>query len=73
MPQSLQELGLDRWSAEDRLRLIGELWDSLERADQAELSDADREELDRRIAAADADPNGGLPWDKVRARLWKGR
>ncbi len=71
MPQSLQELGLDRWSAEDRLRLIGELWDSLEPSEQAELSSADREELDRRIAAAD--PSAARPWDEVRARLREGR
>jgi putative addiction module component (TIGR02574 family) len=73
MPQTLQELGLDRWSPEDRLRLIGELWDSLDPIEQTELSDVDRKELDRRLAAADAHPEAGRPWEEVRARLWEGR
>lgn len=38
--------------AEDRLRLIDEIWDSLSPTDQLEIPQSHREELDRRLAAA---------------------
>ena len=69
MSPTMQDLGIDRWSAEDRLRLIGEIWDSLPPADQMEIPESHRKELDRRIAAADADPSAGRPWEEVQARL----
>jgi putative addiction module component (TIGR02574 family) len=60
-------------SAEDRLRLIGEIGDSLAPAKQVEITQSHREELDRRLAAADADPSAGSPWEEVRARLRSGQ
>ena len=66
---TLQELGIDRMSANERLRLIGEIWDSLSPAAQIQLTEDQRRELDRRIAAADADPSAGTPWEEVKARL----
>jgi len=56
-------------SANERLRLIGEIWDSLSPAAQIQLTEDQRRELDRRIAAADADPSAGTPWEEVKARL----
>ncbi len=73
MSPTIQDLGIDRMSAEDRLRLIGEIWDSLSPADQLEIRRSHREELDRRLAAADADPSAGSPWKEVRARLRGGK
>jgi putative addiction module component (TIGR02574 family) len=67
MSPDMQRLGIDMWSAEDRLRLIGEIWDSLD--PPLELSEAHREELDRRLDAVDADPTGGSPWEEALARL----
>jgi putative addiction module component (TIGR02574 family) len=69
MSQTLKELGIDRLSNEERLRLIGEIWESLSPIDQLEIPESHREELDRRLAAADADPTAGRPWEEVRARL----
>lgn len=66
MSPTLQALGIDRMSPEERLRLITEIWESL---DGLEIPDSHREELDRRLAAADADPAAGRPWEEVRARL----
>jgi putative addiction module component (TIGR02574 family) len=66
---TIKELGIDRMSADERLRLIGEIWDSLSPSEQVELTDEQRAELDRRIAAADADPSAGVPWEEMRARL----
>jgi putative addiction module component (TIGR02574 family) len=74
MSPTLQELGIDQMTPEDRLRLIGEIWDSLLREKQpAEIPESHREELDRRLAAADADPSAGSPWEEVRARLRGGK
>jgi putative addiction module component (TIGR02574 family) len=68
MAPTIQDLGIDRLSAEHRLRLIGEIWDSLS-TDSTAIPESHREELDRRLAAADADPAAGRPWEQVRARL----
>ncbi len=69
MSPTLQELGIDRLSIEDRLKLIGEIWDSIAPIDQMEIHESHQEELDRRLAAADADPTASKPWEEVRARL----
>jgi putative addiction module component (TIGR02574 family) len=68
MTPTIYDLGIDRLSAEDRLRLIGEIWDSLS-IHNTPIPESHREELDHRLAAADADPAAGRPWEEVRARL----
>ncbi|MDP6978685.1 MAG: addiction module protein [Myxococcota bacterium] len=61
---------LFRLSASERLELIEELWDSLDDNDQAlELTPEQREDLERRLAEADADPDGGSSWEEVRERI----
>jgi putative addiction module component (TIGR02574 family) len=57
---------------EERLELVEALWDSI-----AADADVDRlpvppwhlDELDRRLAEFDADPEEGSSWEEVRARL----
>ena len=61
---------LRKLSAAERLELIEELWDSLDEDDEAlALTDAQREDLERRLAEADADPTGGSPWEEARERI----
>lgn len=69
MSSTLQQLGIDRMDNDERLRLIGEIWDSLAPIGQLEIPESHREELDRRLAAADANPAAGRPWEEVRGRL----
>jgi len=69
MSSTMHDLGIDRMTAEDRLRLIGEIWDSLSESEPPEIPQSHRDELDRRLAAADADPDAAVPWEEVRARL----
>ena len=69
MSPTMQALGIDRMSPEERLCLLEEIWDSLSPVDQLEIPESHREELDRRLAAADADPSAGAPWEEVRGRL----
>lgn len=52
-------------SATERLDLIAKLWDSLNEA--APLTDAQKIELDRRLAQADTAT--ARPWSEVRAEL----
>jgi len=57
-------------SVAERIRLTQEIWDSIAAVpDSVPLSQADREELDRRLAAYHADPTAGSPWPEVRDRL----
>jgi len=54
----------------ERLRLVEAIWDSIaEVPEQLELSPAQAQELDRRLAAFEKDPTQGSPWQEVRARL----
>jgi putative addiction module component (TIGR02574 family) len=69
MSPTVQSRGIDWMNREDRLRLIEEIWHSLSAASQLEMPESHREEIDRRLAAADADPSAGSPWEAVRVRL----
>jgi putative addiction module component (TIGR02574 family) len=65
----LQALGLDQLPPDDRRVLAQELWDSL--ADDASpfpLTDAQRRELERRLAEYDANPDNVVSWEEVKAR-----
>ena len=48
----------------ERLALIGEIWDSLT-PDDLPLSDAQRDELDRRLDESSGDSAAGIPWEDV--------
>ncbi|MGH7566237.1 MAG: addiction module protein [Gemmatimonadota bacterium] len=70
MAVSLKSLGIDRLGVDERLRLIEELWESVA-ADSAgvPLTDAQRAELDRRIADHEANPDDVVPWEEVKASI----
>lgn len=73
MSATLKALGLDKLSPADRLDLLGELWDSIAaEPDQVPVTDAQKQDLDRRIAAIDANPTAGSSWEEVKARLLGG-
>lgn len=55
-------------SAVERLALIEEIWDSLEQ-DDIPLTDAQREEVDRRLDDLEKDPSRGIPWEDVIQRI----
>ncbi len=70
MTISPKELGIDKLGLSDRLALIDEIWAGIvaERSNFP-LSDAQRDELDRRIAEDDAFPDNVVPWDDVKASV----
>jgi putative addiction module component (TIGR02574 family) len=54
----------------ERIRIVEAIWDSIAAAPEAlELSEAERQELDRRWEAFERDPSAGSPWAEVRARI----
>jgi putative addiction module component (TIGR02574 family) len=58
-------------SVAERLQLIGDLWESIEaETGGPPVSDAQKAEIERRLADLDANPTDVLDWDAVRARLW---
>jgi putative addiction module component (TIGR02574 family) len=55
-------------SPQERLELIGRLWDSLDSED-VRLTPAQEAELDRRLATLDEDIKAGSTWEQIDAEL----
>lgn len=69
MPSLLSSLGIDRLSVCERIQLVQEIWDSIAPAvEQFPLTEAQRQELDRRLASLQANPDNVIPWEEVEAR-----
>lgn len=66
---TIQTLGIDQLSRNERLELVQEIWDSIAAEDGTiPLSQAQREELDRRLAAHRANPDAAMDWEDVEAQ-----
>ncbi len=59
---------VSRLSQADRLELIAELWQSIE-VDELEVTQAERDLLDDRLADVHDRPAAGRSWDVVEAEL----
>lgn len=57
-------------SPAEKAELLDTVWESLE-ADAKALTDAQRAELDHRIARHEQDPSDVIPWAQVKAGLFK--
>lgn len=69
-PEAAAELLRTPLTVGQRMELIGELWDSIpDSLDALPIPAWHREELERRLAAADADPEAAIPWEEVKRRL----
>ena len=64
---TLQELGIDRMTAAERIALAQEILDTLAADHSPPVTPAKRAELDRRLADLAAAPEDGVPWDQVEA------
>lgn len=68
MPVTMKELGIDRLDPQDRLALVGEIWDSLAAdLEKLPLTEAQKQEVDLRLAAHQANPEAAIPWEQVEA------
>jgi putative addiction module component (TIGR02574 family) len=70
MSPTLKSLGIDQLSVAQRILLVEEIWDSIV-VDDADfpLTEAQTQDLQRRIAAYEADPKAGSSWEEVKTRL----
>ena len=70
MERSLTPSEIRRLSIAERILIVEEIWDSIA-ADQEsmEVTEAQRSELDRRLASYNASPNEGKSWEEIRRRL----
>ena len=67
MAPTLESLGIDRMSVEDRIALSQAIWDSLATEPrQVLLTEVQRLELERRLADHAANPNDVVPWEQVK-------
>lgn len=59
-------------SVSERIQLVEDIWDSIvaEASETIELSQAQKDELHRRVAEHRADPSTAVPWEQVRSRLF---
>jgi putative addiction module component (TIGR02574 family) len=71
MSPSISDLGIDKLSRQDRLRLVDEILETLGPAEPGpvDLSEAHWREIEARLDEADANPDDCSPWEEVLARL----
>ena len=70
MSPTLTSLGIDQLSVAQRILLVEEIWDSIAAEEEKRpLTEAQRQDLQRRLAAYEANPKAGSSWEEVKARL----
>ena len=67
MSVSLKSLGIEQLSVAERLVLVEELWDSISAA--TPVTEAQRAELDRRLADHEANPDDVISWEEVKSSI----
>lgn len=68
MAPILKALGIDRMSVEDRIALATAIWDSISAEPHPPLlTEAQRLELERRLADHAANPEDVVPWEQIKA------
>ena len=59
-------------SITERIQLVEDIWDSIAALPEAvPLTDAQRQELDRRLQAYAQNPNEGIAWDELKEHVRK--
>lgn len=69
MSPIIQALGIDQMTREQRIALVQEIWDTIAvESSSPLLSEPQRQELRRRVAENDANPDDLVPWEQVKAQ-----
>ena len=64
---------IEQLSVAERVQLAEEIWDSIAATpEQLPLTEAQRQELDRRLALHEQEPARVTPWEEVRTKLQRG-
>ena len=59
-------------SVAERIQLVEDIWDSIASSPESiPVTDAQKEELDRRLQAHAQKPGGGVSWDELKERVRK--
>lgn len=67
MLPDLQSLGIDKLSVDEKIVLVGAIWDSITTEPHPSLlTDEQRRELRDRLADAERNPNDVVTWEEVR-------
>jgi putative addiction module component (TIGR02574 family) len=65
---------VDGWPVDERIHLVQAIWDRIvESGEVVDLTDAQKADLERRLAELDAAPNDVLKWDEITAHLRRPR
>jgi putative addiction module component (TIGR02574 family) len=64
----MSAVDIAKLSPEERLELLEQLWDSLS-PEAVRMTDAQTEELDRRLDELDREGPAGIPWHEVLDRI----
>lgn len=72
MSSAFDQLQIQQLSVEERLQLIGQIWDSLSPPAQCALSPEQIAEIDARLQQEALEPNAGSAWEEVKERLLRG-
>lgn len=57
-------------SIDERMRLVEAIWEGVEgERPMSELTKAQKQELDRRLAEHEANPDDVIPWEQVKADI----
>ncbi len=69
---STQISNILQMSVAERIQLAEDIWDSIAASPEAvPITDAQKQELDRRLLAYDQDPNEGISWDELKEKMRK--
>jgi len=64
----LHSLGIDRLTTEERIELADAIWETIDAdLDASPLSEAQRREVDRRLAVHQQNPEAAIPWEEIEA------
>jgi putative addiction module component (TIGR02574 family) len=65
---TIETLGIDKLPVDEQLDLVRALWDHIAASGPTpRLTEAQRQELRRRVAEDDAHPDDLIPWEQVKA------
>jgi len=67
---STQLTDILQMSVAERIQLAEDIWDSIAAVPEAlPLTNAERQELDRRLEAYAQNPDEGIPWNELREKV----
>lgn len=74
MTQLFEQLKIKDLSIEERIVLVGEIWDSIAAEEKlTELTEEQKTELDRRLESYRRNPDESVTWESVKSRLLYGK